>query len=353
MMKLNKCFLFFAIGAIFVFTGMALSAQKRPTTVAEIALYKGDDRQQMLEAGAKKEGKLVLYTSQIVKPTVRPLVDAFQKKYPYIKVEIWRSSTAKLIPRVFEEYKIGRHTVDVITFTQDGEMVMEERGILQPFYSPNLVHIEDGAIKKAPGGGVFSAGHYLNGKGLGYNTELITKGQLPKSYQDLLDPKWKGKLTIAGDNSSVKWLGTLLVTYGEDFVRRLAKQNFVVHMVSARALLDIVIAGEYPFSPTISDSHVLYSKKMGAPIDWVPLEPVHCNLGQIVLPKHSAHPHAVMLYIDLDLSKEAGEVYKAAGYSSLRKDVVNPVTYKRYFGPESTGQVKKWIKLRDKLFLKK
>ncbi|MFC1814616.1 ABC transporter substrate-binding protein [Thermodesulfobacteriota bacterium] len=338
--------------AVFVFAGNIVLAAQKPKTVAELALYKGADRQQILEEGAKKEGKLVFYTTQIVKQTVRPLVNAFQKKYPYIKVEFWRASMSKIIPRVREEFKSGKHIVDVISFTQAGEMVLEELGIIQPFYSPNLVQIEDDALKKAQGGGTFYAGHYISGKGMGYNTELITKDQLPKSYQDLLDPKWKGKLTLAGSNSGVYWMGTLLATYGEDFVRQMAKQNFDVHVVSGRAILDLVIAGEYVFSPTCFDAHVTYSKKMGAPIDWVPLEPAHAILHQIVLPKRLSHPHAALLYIDFDLSKKAAELYKAGGYISPRKDVANQLKYKKYYGPESTKQFMRWTKLFRELFMK-
>ncbi|MFC1816275.1 hypothetical protein ACFL0M_10110, partial [Thermodesulfobacteriota bacterium] len=136
-------------------------------------------------------------------------------------------------------------------------------------------------------------------------------------------------------------------------VRRLAKQNFDVHVVSGRAILDMIIAGEYPFSPTIFDSHVLMSKQKGAPVDWTPLEPVHCVLSQLVLPKHSAHPHATLLYIDFNLSRKTGEYYKANGYSSTRKDVVNTISYKKYYGPESSMQWKKWISLFKELFLKR
>ncbi|MFC1815152.1 ABC transporter substrate-binding protein [Thermodesulfobacteriota bacterium] len=351
----KKCYVLvaaFLAGALLL-SGSVVSAAPRPTTVAELAFYQGADRQQILEEGARKEGKLFLRTVHIVNQVVRPIVNGFQKRYPYIKVEIWRGGSAQLAPMVFEEYKAGRYFVDVITTSQSGGMVLEEMGILQPFYSSNQANIEEGAAKKAPGGGAFHIGNFVNGKSMGYNTKLISKDQLPKSHQDLLDPKWKGKMALAGSNTGVSWMGTMLVTYGEDFVRQLAKQNFDVHMISGRAILDLVVAGEYPLSPAIFDSHVTYSKQRKAPVDWVPLEPVNCNLGQVVLPKHSAHPHAAMLYIDFELSKKAGEVYKAAGYSSLRKDIVNPVTYKKYFGPESTKQLKEWTKLFNELFVSK
>ncbi|MFC1816907.1 hypothetical protein ACFL0M_13460 [Thermodesulfobacteriota bacterium] len=97
MMKLNKCFVVFVVVTIFAFTGSAMSAPKKPTTLTELALYKGADRQKILEEGAKHEGKLTIYTTHIAN---RPFVNAFQKKYPYIKVHVWRASTPKLVPRV-------------------------------------------------------------------------------------------------------------------------------------------------------------------------------------------------------------------------------------------------------------
>ncbi|MFC1816411.1 ABC transporter substrate-binding protein [Thermodesulfobacteriota bacterium] len=336
--------------AVVLVTADTGTAAGKPMTVTELALYKGADRQEILEEGAKKEGKLIFYTTGT---QAKHIVKAFQKKYPYIKVEIWRASTNKLLPKVLEEHKVGRISSDVIGLTQAAEIVMEERGILQPFYSPELAYIEENAIKKTAGGDAFSAGHFQSGISLGYNTELIKKDQIPKTHRDLLDPKWKGKMPICGMMSGMHWMGGLLVTYGEDFVKQVAKQEFEVHMVSARALLDMIVAGEYVFSPAIYDSHVNLGKKKGAPVDWIPLAPVSSNLGQIVLPKHSLRPHAAMLYIDFDLSKQAGEIYKAQGYNSPRKDIITLRPYKKYYGFKSTEEVAKKTKLFNKLFLKK
>ena len=120
------------------------------------------------------------------------------------------------------------------------------------------------------------------------------------------------------------WVGVMLATYGEDFVRQMAKQDFTVHAVTANAVLDMVINGEYMLSPFQSDAQVSVSKKSGAPIDWVPIEPVPIMLGQIVLPKHSPNPHAALLFLDFELSKEIGELHKATGYVPTRKDVPGP-----------------------------
>ncbi len=336
-----------------VFPAVVTAAAKKPMTLAELALYQGADRQQILEEGAKKEGKLTFYTTGILTQSVRPVVDAFQKKYPYIKVEVWRAETGNLLSRVLEEYKSSTRIAGVIEATQGGEIVLEERGLLQPYYSPNLAGTEDEAIRNAPGGGAFSAGHYRSGQSLGFNTKLVAKDQVPKTYQDLLDPKWKGKMAIPGSNTGVGWMGGILVHLGEDFVKKLVEQNIVVHMVSGRAMLDMVINGEYAFSPSVSDAHVATSKRKGAPIDWVPLEPVLTHLAQIMIPKESPTPHAALLFVDFDLSREAGELYKASGYDSPRKDIVTPRAYKRYYGPTSLKQEFQWKELFGKLFLKK
>ncbi|MFC1815121.1 ABC transporter substrate-binding protein [Thermodesulfobacteriota bacterium] len=337
--------------SVFMFSGYVLSANQRPNTLAELVLYKGNDRQKILEEGAQKEGNLTFYTSGILKQAVRPVVNTFQKKYPFIKVRIWRAGSTTLLPKVLEEHKAGSHQFDVIESTQMTQMALRNSGIIQSFYSPNLINIEEGAITKAPNGGVFQAGFRESGIGVGYNTKLITREQLPKTYHELLDPRWKGKLAITGTLGGRTWVGTMLVAYGEQFVKQIAKQDFDVHFVSGRALLDMVIAGEYPFSPTLYDSHALNSKKNGAPCDWVPLEPVHINLGQIALSKYSSHPHAALLFIDHELSKKSAEIHKDSGYATTRIDVPGRKTYKKFYSMKSKEEAQKWFDLFERLFL--
>ena len=353
-MRSTLCkFIIFSIAGVLVLSATAGSAAAKPVTAAELALYQGADRQQILEEGARKEGKLTFYTTGILTQSVRPFVDAFKKKYPYIKVEIWRAGTNKLIPRVMEEISAGRHIVDVIELPQSGQVLLQESQILQPFYSPNLVHIEKGVIKAAPGGHAFSVGHWQSGISLGYNTKIISRQALPKTHHDLLDPKWKGKIPIPTSGTGISWAGACFEAYGEEFLKKASQQNFVAHAISGRALLDMIIAGEYEFSPTVFDSHVRKSKSKGAPLDWIPLEPVLCFTDHIMMSKYVAHPHAALLFIDFDLSKQAGEIYKMNGYNSPRKDVSVEREYKKYHGPFSSDQAKLWNSLFNKYFLKK
>ena len=349
-MERKGSILVYTLIGLWVFTGIATAATTKPPTVAELALYKGADRQQILEEGAKKEGKLTFYSSLT---WARQLADAFQKKYPYIKVDVWRASSENIMPRLLEEHKAGKYVADVVEITQVAGIVMEQLAVLQPFFSPNLAYVDEGAITRTPSGDVLRAAFRASGIGLGYNTKLITRDQVPKTYRDLLDPKWKGKMAITGTDTGLYMMEASLDTFGEDFVKQLAKQEFDVHMVSARALLDMIINGEYAMSPSIFDAHVIESKKKGAPVDWMPLEPVHVNLGQIVLPKTRPHPYASMLFIDFELSKEAAELYKSAGYNSTRKDVPALIPYKKHYGAESLKDVKETQALFNKLFMKK
>jgi len=351
-MKSKNYFFVVFITLLLVMPNRAWSAAtpKKPATAAEVALYNGADRQQVLEEGAKKEGKLTFYTTGILVQTVRPIVEAFQKKYPFIKVDVWRAGTQALLPRFHQEFSAGKYTADVIELTQAGGVMLQEASLLQPFYSSELANVEEGAVSKGPLG-AFTAGHYQSGISLGYNTKLLKKDEVPKTYQDLLNPKWKGKIAMVGSNTGLSWMGGALETYGEGFIEKFAGQKITVHQVSARALLDMIVSGEILMSPTILDSHVNKSKKDGAPCDWVPLEPVAAYIGQIMLPKNSPHPYAAMLFIDFDLSRQGAQIYVANGYNSPRKDIEVERNYKKFYGPWSTKQEKKWSDIFQKYFL--
>ena len=354
-MKIKACAgLVFLLTIIWVLSGSTAIAAGKPQTVAELALYKGADRQQILEAGAKKEGKLTFYTSGILKQAVRPVVNAFEKKYPFIKVNIWRGTGEKIVTRVVEENKSRKYLFDVLESTQVVLMTLREIKKFQPFYSPNLAGMKKEAIRTAPGEGASAVAFRASGISLGFNTRLIKKEEVPKTYEELLNPKWKGKMAIPGSDTGVNWMGAMYHARGEAFVRKIATQKIDIHMVSGRALLDMIISGEYAFSPSLFDSHVFKSKKQGAPCDWIPIEPVHVNIGQIVLSQYASNPHAALLFIDFEMTRKAAEIHKTAGYSPFHKEVT-PLSkdYKKYYGSKTLAEVKKMHDLFNELFLKK
>jgi len=144
---------------------------------------------------------------------------------------------------------------------------LREQGLLQPFSSPEVADYDKTAIESGRSW-VSVRESYL---GIGYNTQKIRAEDAPKSYQDLLDPKWKGKMAISGSlSTSANWVGGMVISLGIDYVKKLGLQNIRIYELTGRALANLTISGEVPLSPTIYNSHVEASRVQGAPIAWKP-----------------------------------------------------------------------------------
>ena len=329
----------------------AVSAQTKPTTVAEIALYRGADRQAVLEAGARKEGKILIYT---VGTQIKPVIKEFEKKYPYIKVELFRAGSAKIARKVVEEYRAGYYKVDGFELASHGLIIPRDRKILQPFYSPETAAYQDDA-KEAGGHWVVVRESYT---GIGINTKLVSAEEAPKTYEDLLAPRWKNKLALSGRASTAgNWVGTLLITKGEAFVRKLGKQNIRVYEVSGRALTNLMTSGEVPISVTTYNSHVPNSNRKGASLVWFAPGPVPVTDTGVAIASKAPNPHATMLLLDFLLTKESQKLYQKLGYASARKDIKNRQTpaKKLYLTsrPNFVTDFEKWVRLYREVFVRR
>jgi len=295
----------------------ALPALAAPKTVSEIANYAGADRQQVLEDGARREGALMLYATGT---QIQPLLDRFMQKYPFIKVSMPRASSIDVTRKVIEEYGAGLYQVDAYELSSYGLVVPRAEGLLQPFSSPEMADYDQSTIEPAHNW-VSVRESYL---GIGYNTQKISAQDAPKSYQDLLDPRWKGKMAISGSlSTSANWVGGMVIALGTDYVRKLGQQDIRVYELTGRALANLTIAGEVPLSPTIYNSHVEASRAQGAPIAWNVPGPVPVTDTSVALALKAPHPHAAMLLIDFLLSHEAQLIYRDLGYLSSRKDMTS------------------------------
>ena len=302
------------IGGSWAFATPAM-AQSKPTTVEAIAHYQGADRQEMLEAGARKEGGLLLYTTGT---QIQPLIDRFKEKYPFIKIELSRAGSADSARKVLEEYNAGYHKVDAYELATHGLIVPRDHGLLQSFTSPEMRHYDPGAID-ANKYWVIARESYT---GLGFNVNLVPEDQAPKTYADLLAPQWKGKMAMSASTAnSGNWVGTLVILHGEDFVRQMGEQNIRVYKLTGRALANLMTSGEVALSPTIYNSHVEASLTKDAPLAWRALGPVPVTDSGVALAKRAPNPHAAMLLIDFMLSKEAQQMYHELGYDSARTDI--------------------------------
>lgn len=344
-----------ALVVCLVFTTQAESAEK-PTTLADIALYQGPDREQVLIDGAKKEGQVTFYTSNtwIVK-----MAEEFGRKYPFVKVSTWRSDSKKQLKRISEEYTAGRYIADVVEANADAIMILHRDGILQEHYSPELRHFGDDVIKKGKTGVYYWADReiYIS---LGFNTALIPPAEAPKTLDDYLDARWKGKMSIAGTTTGVRWVGAVLEAKGREFLEKVGRQDIKVQNVSGAALAGLVVAGEVPLSPTIYNSNIFTAKTKGAPVQWRPVQPVVASVGMAGLLTKAPNPHAALLLLDFLHSKEGQKVAMKGGLGSPRQDMESAETkfkktYLENMYPIDVLEQKMndWEKLMRRLFIMK
>jgi ABC-type Fe3+ transport system substrate-binding protein len=257
-------------------------------TVEDIALLKSAERQKILVEGAKKEGKVTFYTGLIVDQVVRPLKDGFEKEYPFIQVDFFRGNSENIARRVLTEYQAKRYDVDVVSGSAATSMV-QRAGFMQRFYSPHLAEYP-AELKDAKGFWGSTNVYFMT---LGYNTRNVKPSELPKSYEDLLQPRWKGQMmwSTSRGSGAPQFIGNILLTMGQEqgkaYLQKLKGQNIAKSTASARQILDLVIAGEYPLAVQIFNHHAYISKAAGAPVEWQPLEPVTATINTIGLAKNS------------------------------------------------------------------
>jgi len=336
--------------------GMA-GAASEPKTVAEIALYQGPDREKMLIEGAKKEAQLTFYNSHT---GFRTVAQEFEKKYPFINVSEWRSESKELFKRVMEEYAAGRFLVDVVE-TTDLMAFLQREGILQEYYSPHMLYYGDEYKAKGKTGVYYLADREIY-IGLGFNTEHVPLAEAPKSLKDLLDPRWKGKMSITGTKTGTTWLGNALEVMGRDFIEKLSHQDVKVQNISGAALAGLVASGEVPLSPSIFRDNIFVAKKKGAPVEWRPLEPVVTNIGCSGITTKAPHPYAALLFLDYLHSKEGQQVVMKSGPSSPRGDMGSmgsletkfkkTIWESKYSPEEFEKKFTEWENLLRKLFIK-
>jgi iron(III) transport system substrate-binding protein len=333
------------------------AAQAMPTSVAELALYQGADREKILLEGAKKEGQVTFYTSNTW--VEGPVSREFEKKYPFVKANVWRSDSKSLLKRLTEEVTAGRFLADVIETSPEYIMILQKNNILQEYSSPELsAYDDDGKIKGKNGVyGWTNREIYIS---LGFNTKLISPAEAPKTVKDYLDPKWKGKMSIAGTSTGVQWVGAVMESMGREFLEKVSAQEISVQNMSGAALSGLVASGEVPLSPTIFNSNIFTHKQKNAPVEWRPVDPVIAGVGTSGMIVNSPHPHAALLFLDYLHSKLGQQVAMKGGLSSARTDIGSleqkfkkVYLENRYTQEEYEKKFNEWENLLRRLFIRK
>ena len=314
-----------------------------------VLTYKGADREQKLLEGARAEGEVVLYSTIIVNQAMRPLADAFEKKYPFVKMTYWRGDSQNIFAKVSAEERASNVVADLLEGPGVGELVINAN-LAAPYTTPAVANYP--AVFRDPRGlWTVTRLAYMS---LAYNTKLVTRDNVPKTYEALLDPQWKGKMAwrIGSSDGAALFLSNLRSAWGEDkamaYFQKLRAQNIInFGSGSARTLVDRVLAGEYPIALNIFAQHPLISAAKGAPVYSQLLDPVPTTASTLVIPKGARHPYASLLLADFILSKEGQETLAKAEYYPALPDVpaaptIDPIVPQRagysenFIAPEKT-----------------
>lgn len=314
----------FAIFALYVLLALspdALFGQSRKhLTISELVTYTGKDREQVLYAGAKIEGKVTWYTS-LAGDSYKAMVKAFEGKYAGVKVEAYRVSGSDMTVRMMEEAKAKRHIVDAVETTEGNLLFMREAFLLRPYHSPYFTSYPEDAKEKGERGLYFWAIARESYIGFAYNKKLLSKNAIPKNYEGLLHPELKGRMGVSVSDPSLKVIGAIIKTKGIELVKKLKAQEIALHTIIPPALLDLIAAGEVLASPAIFRNHTLNAIAKGAPVDWVPMDIVPTNVGGAAVAVQPAHPHAALLLADFLLGPEGQGVLEKFQYGSAAKNL--------------------------------
>jgi iron(III) transport system substrate-binding protein len=306
--------------ALWFSPSLAWAQARKPASLAELASYTGADREQLLYAGAKAEGKLMWYTS-LAGGSYKALMTAFEAKYPGVKVEVYRAGGSDLYIRMTEEYKAGRNLVDTIETTEGNLMFMRDSRLLQPYNSPMLRAYPEDAKEPAGKGLYYWALARESYIGFAYNKNLLPPAAVPKNFDGLLHPDLKGKMGLPlGGASSSRAIGAMIKAKGEEFVRKLKEQQIKLYSLDAPALINVIASGEVAASPAIFQSHTWLAATKGAPVEWLPMDLVPNNVGSAAIAIKAPHPHGAVLMADFLLSPEGQKVLEKFHYGSATKE---------------------------------
>ncbi|MGH7872647.1 MAG: ABC transporter substrate-binding protein [Candidatus Binatia bacterium] len=312
---------FLRLSFILILTACAFTAgaqSTKPSTLAELAVYNGADREQLLVAGAKKEGKVVWYTA-IAGGSYKELLKVFESKYG-ITVETYRGQSRDLIAKVLAETQAKKYLMDVAESSPPLLMLMRAMKRLAPFTSPHLAKVSSESKEDAGKGAFYWATDRESYMGFAYNKNKLPASAVPKNYDGLLNPALKGKMALVTSDTGSRTVGAMLRVKGEEFVKQLRGQDLTMHSVSAQALNDMIISGEVEASPTIFRNHALVAAQKKAPVAWVPMDIVPASAGSAGLSSQAPHPHAAVLFIDFLFSPDGQRILESYDYGSATKD---------------------------------
>lgn len=292
-----------ALAAV-LFVGSALPREAPARSAGEVLQsyqrLSEKERESKLIEGAKSEGKLVVYGVTSVDQT-RSVFEQFQKKYPFVAISPYRSGSGTVYNKIATEAKANRHEVDVAELESGPVYLMVKNNLADPYFSPSRKGMMEEFVDKD---GYWTAIYHLP-VALSYNTKYVKKEEAPKSYEDLLHPKWKGRMSL--DQTDMHLMATLLRHWGNEkglgYFKKLAEND--PSLRRGRTMqAQLLAAGEAHVAPWLYGFRPATMKRQGAPLETVLLQPVLSVPTYLMLPKNAPHPHSAALFIDWALSRD-------------------------------------------------
>ena len=267
---------------------------RRKLQTSSLSLQKTPEaqRQSVLEEEAKKEGAFSFYGTMSADHASR-LLAAFRARYPFLKINHYRSGSTALLSKILTETRAGRYDFDAVDQDPGSIYEMARLKLIEKYLSPNRRFIREEMMDKE---GIWTAGYHVIVV-TAYNTKLVRKEDVPKSYEDLLNPRWKGKMVL--DTQDADWFHTMLDYLGEEkgltFMKRLAQ--LAPEMRTGHTLeSQLLAAGEYSMSPILYGYRVAQMMTEGAPVDFTMIDPVITKPRLSALARQAPHPHAAILF---------------------------------------------------------
>ncbi len=315
-----------------------------------------------LIAAAKKEGTVVWYTTQIVDQFARPAAQAFERQYPGMRVVLSRTNATTATIKIMNENRAGKNQSDVFDGTTTVVPLKRAGYVLK--WLPDEARTYPAQYKDKDGYWIATNLYVLTPA---FNTSLVAEGTEPRTLADLLNPKWRGRIAWAvslSSSAATGFIGTVLEEMGEDkgiaYLRQLRGQRIAGLDVSARQVLDQVIAGEFAIALQIFNHHAVISAREGAPVKWIAMEPATGALSVVAIPKNAPHLNAAKLFEEFLVSPEGQKLYQDAAYlpadpnSRALDPSLKPEDGKfrsRFFTPEETSEkLPRWRKVYDEIF---
>ena len=266
---------------------------------------------------ARKEGEVVVY-STITLGAFNELNKAVKDKYPFLNVRHIRLGPAQLLARIMQEHRAGQLPADVIYNNLLHIIYLKDNGVLGKYESTEKKSLMKQALDPD---GIWVGGD-IDVLVTGFNTKMISRNQVPTSYEGFLDERLKGQMAINSNNpyALVGMVSLKGEKQGIDYMKKLAGQNLrpvqgFTHMVN------LLAAGEYPIALMSQVTKIEQLKEKGAPVDWASTSPDFSTVGAYAMSKSAPHPAAARLFIDFVLSEQGQKVLGRTGKLPMRRGV--------------------------------